>query len=87
MKELAVGLKESNCTLYWARYSWATYASKIGIPDYIISKALGHADATMAQRKYISFDWSKVDDANRKVIDYVQSIKKPDSRPVPTRRL
>ena len=87
MKELAVDLKESNCTLYWARYSWATYASKIGIPDYIISKALGHADATMAQRKYISFDWSKVDDANRKVIDYVQSIKKPDSRPVPTRRL
>ena len=71
MKELAVRIKEPDCTLYWARYSWATYASKIGIPDYVISKALGHADATMAQRKYISFDWSQVDRANRRVIDYV----------------
>lgn len=58
-------------SLYWARYSWATYASKIDIPDYIISKALGHADSTLAQKKYISFDWTKVDKANRRVIDYI----------------
>ena len=61
-------------TFYWARYSWATYASKIDIPDFTISKALGHSDSTMAQQRYISFDWSKVDVANRKVIDYVLRI-------------
>lgn len=87
MKELAKEIKEDDMTLYWARYSWATYASKLDISDYVISKALGHAETTMAQQRYISFDWSKVDDANRKVIDYVQRIKKPDSRPVPTRCL
>jgi integrase len=57
-------------TLYWARYSWATYASKIDIPDSTISKALGHAESSLAEKKYISFDWEKVDNANRKVIDY-----------------
>lgn len=68
--EFAKLIDEPDFTLYWARYSWATYASKIDIPDFTISKALGHSDATMAQRKYISFDWSKVDKANRRVIDY-----------------
>ena len=58
-------------SMYWARYTWATYASKIGIPDSVISKALGHADSTLAEKKYITFDWAKVDRANRRVIDYV----------------
>jgi len=58
-------------TLYWARYSWATYASKIDVSDSTIGKALGHADSTLAQKKYIFFDWEKVDRANRRVIDYV----------------
>ena len=71
MKELAKEIKEDDMTLYWARYSWATYASKLDISDYVISKALGHADTTMAQQRYISFDWKKVDIANRTVIDYI----------------
>lgn len=58
-------------SFYWARYSWATYASKIDVSDSTISKALGHADSTLAEKKYISFDWAKVDKANRRVIDYV----------------
>lgn len=58
-------------TFYWARYSWATYASKLDISDSTISKALGHSSTTLAEKRYISFDWSKVDKANRRVIDYV----------------
>lgn len=58
-------------TFYWARYSWATYASKIDVSDSVISKALGHSVSTLAEKKYISFDWTKVDKANRKVIDYI----------------
>lgn len=61
-------------TFYWARYSWATYASKIDISDSVISKALGHSVTTLAEKKYISFDWTKVDKANRQVIDYVVNI-------------
>ena len=64
-----IGCKDM--TLYWARYSWATYASKLDVPDSTISKALGHADATLAERRYEVYDWSKVDRANRRVIDYV----------------
>jgi integrase len=56
-------------TMYWARYSWATIADGLDIAEKTISKALGHADRSMAGRKYIAYDWSKVDRANRKVIE------------------
>lgn len=61
------------CYFYLARYSWATYASKLDIPVSTIGKALGHTDATLAERTYISFDWEKVNQANRAVLDYVQA--------------
>ncbi len=54
--------------LYLARDTWATIASQIGIPLEIISKALGHTDNSTAERYYISFDWTKVKEANEKVI-------------------
>ena len=71
IKKLGEMIDCKGMTLYWARYSWATYASKLEVPDSVISKALGHADASLAEKKYVSFDWSKVDKANRRVIDYV----------------
>lgn len=76
MKKLGDMIGCKDMTFYWARYSWATYASKIDVSDSTISKALGHADATLADKKYIEFDWSKVDRANRRVIDYVFYGKK-----------
>ena len=57
-------------TFYWARYTWATFADKLGIPEKEISKALGHVDTSVAGKFYISYDWAKVDRANRTVIDY-----------------
>lgn len=55
----------------WARHTWATIASKIDIPKDVISRSLGHGTGLAVTDIYIDFDNSKVDDANRKVIDYV----------------
>lgn len=76
LKKLGDMIGCKDITFYWARYSWATYASKIDVSDSTISKALGHADSTLAEKRYVSYDWSKVDKANRRVIDYVLCGKK-----------
>lgn len=60
---------------YWARHTWATIAFKIGIPKDIISLALGHSFGSPTTDIYIEYDNSKVDEANRKVIDYVNSYR------------
>ncbi len=55
----------------WARHTWATIASKIDIPKDVISRSLGHGTGLAVTDIYIDFDNSKLDDANRKVFDYV----------------
>ncbi len=70
LKKLGKLIDCEDITLYWARYSWATYASKIDVSDSVIGKALGHASSSLAERRYISFDWAKVDKANVRVIEY-----------------
>lgn len=60
-----------NLTTYWARHSWATIAAKLDIPKETISAALGHEIGSSITSIYIDFDRSKVDRANRAVIDYV----------------
>lgn len=60
---------------YTARRSWATIAAELDIPKEVIGKALGHSewDSTTTDL-YIKFDNKKIDEANRKVIDYLNSI-------------
>jgi len=58
-------------TAYSARHSWATIAASLDIPDDTISLALGHTPRNTTTDIYIRRDLKKVDDANRKVIDYV----------------
>ncbi|MBR0023754.1 MAG: site-specific integrase [Muribaculaceae bacterium] len=55
---------------YWARHSWATIAASLDIPRDTIAHALGHGGNTVTDI-YIDFDQSKVDEANRKVLDWV----------------
>lgn len=55
----------------WARHTWATTALRIGIPKEVISKGLGHSFGLRVTDIYIDFDMSLVDDANRKVIDFI----------------
>ena len=70
MKPLQKGL-----SLYWARYSWATYAADLDIPKDTISESLGHSHGAKVTGVYIKFSRDKIDAANRKVIDYVLNIK------------
>lgn len=58
-------------TTYWARHSWATIAASLDIPKETISAALGHEIGSRITSIYIDFDQRKVDEANRKVLDYV----------------
>lgn len=59
-----------NLTTYWARHSWATIAAELEIPKETIAAALGHGGNTVTDI-YIDFDRRKVDDANRRVLDWV----------------
>ena len=60
-------------TMYYARHSWASIASELDIPMETISAALGHSFGNATTAIYINFQQKKVDEANRKVIDYVLS--------------
>lgn len=63
-------------TTYWVRHSWATIAAvDLDIPKDTISHALGHGNNTVTDI-YIEFDQRKVDEANRRVLDWVLYGKK-----------
>lgn len=56
--------------MHWARHTLATIAAELDIPKETIAAALGHGGNTVTDI-YIRFDQRKVDDANRRVMDYV----------------
>lgn len=58
-------------SMYWARHSWASIAYSIGISTDVIALALGHSMGNRTTAIYINPDLRKVDEANRKVIDFV----------------
>lgn len=60
-----------NITSYWARHTWATIAADIDIPDAVIDAALGHKSPYPMTDVYVRRNKRKVDEAIRKVIDYV----------------
>ena len=66
-------------TTYWARHTWATIAASLDIPKETIAAALGHGGNTVTDI-YIDFDQRKVDDANRRVLDWVLYKKKKKPR-------
>lgn len=72
---LSYYLKGLDISTYWARHSWATMAANLDIPKETIAAALGHGGNTVTDI-YIDFDQKKVDEANRKVIDWVLYGKK-----------
>jgi len=61
-------------TGYWSRHTWATIAFSIGVPKDIISLALGHSFGLSVTDIYIDYSSTQVDEANRKVLDFLQGI-------------
>lgn len=57
-------------TSYYARHTWATLASHIGIPRHIIGAALGHS-WTDVTGIYIGINEAQVDEANEAVEKYI----------------
>lgn len=67
-------------TVYSARYTFASLAAEIDIPRDTIALCLGHSWADVTER-YILRPTRKIDEAVRRVADYVR-----DARPTPPRR-
>lgn len=63
-------------TTYWARHTWATIAAELDIPNEVIAQALGHSYGNRITNIYIRYNEKKIDEANRRVIDYVLYDKK-----------
>lgn len=72
LKKLGVDDKISS---YYARHTWATFAAELEIPKETIAAALGHGGNSVTDI-YIDFNQNKVDEANRKVIDYILNKQK-----------
>lgn len=70
LERIAEELNIKKFTTYYARHSWATFASDLEIPESTISAALGHSNSSVT-RIYINFDKKKITIANRQVIDYI----------------
>ena len=75
LREIGDSLKLPGLSSYWARHSWATIAAGLDIPRDTIAHALGHGGNTVTDI-YIDFDQAKVDQANRRVLDWVLYGKK-----------
>lgn len=66
-------------TVYSARYTFASIGAELEIPRETIALCLGHSWADVTSH-YISYDMKRIDDAVRKIIDYVNSDISSDSR-------
>lgn len=56
---------------YWCRHTWATLAAELDVPKETIAAGLGHDMGNTTTAIYINFNTRKVDEANRRVIDFV----------------
>ena len=66
----AVGIPD--LTLYAARHSWATIArNECGVSMDDVAMSLNHKSGHDVTDTYIKKDWGRIDEANRKVIDFV----------------
>lgn len=59
---------------YWARHTYATLLAEIDTPVEVISMALGHSIGSRVTQIYIRQDLRKVDEANRRLFDYVNGV-------------
>lgn len=74
LKVIGEKLGIEDLTFYAARHSWATIArNNCGISMDDVAVCLNHKSGYNTTDQYVKKDWSIIDNANRKVIDYVNS--------------
>lgn len=79
LKVIGGELDIENLTYYAARHSWATIArNDCGVSMDDIAMSLNHKSGHDVTDTYIKKDWSRIDEANRKVIDFVFHSEKED---------
>ena len=72
LKKIGAAVGIDNLTYYAARHSWATIArNECGISMDDVAMCLNHKSGHDVTDTYIKKDWSVIDKANRKVIDYI----------------
>lgn len=74
LKRMNIFLKKliPGCSSYYARHSCASIAAELDIPLDTIARMLGHTDQSRKVTLiYVDFNRAKIDEANRKVIDFV----------------
>lgn len=68
---------DKDVSSYWLRHSWATVCiNDLDISKEVVSAGLGHEIGNRITAVYIDFDQTKVDEANRRFIDYILYDKK-----------
>ena len=69
MKQLFPGMPHMSSNV--ARHTYATLLGEIDVPIEVISQALGHSIGSSVTAIYVKHDQRKVDDANRRLFDWV----------------
>ncbi len=74
LKKIGYLLGVDDLEFYSARHSWATIATnKAGVDKYTVHTALNHVDEKMRVTDiYIEKNWDIIDEANRRVLDFVK---------------
>jgi len=77
LKMIGVSIGVPELSFYSARHSWATIANNdCEIDKYTVHLALNHVDEEMKiTDRYIRKDWSIIDKANSKVLDFIFSYR------------
>ena len=78
LRDIGEALGIEGLSSYYARHTWATLArNACGIDRSTVDEALNHATrgGERLLDVYVERDWSRVWDANRKVLDYVSVAK------------
>lgn len=68
LKIIGKAIEVPTLIMYHARHTWATLAASLDIEEKTIAKALSHSYRNTTSR-YARFDFRKVDEANRRVLD------------------
>lgn len=72
IRKLSKRLGLRSMSPYWFRHTWATVArNKCGVSKDDIDLCLNHTGSNPMADVYIDYDWSIIDKANRKVLNYV----------------